>query len=103
LQSLYAQSLKKIKNVFACSKHSNFESGQSLFFSNILFFTKCKSFLLKIGKDFNILTLMIKRAKGLELMIFFLYNPFEHIWFKKVFAPKNYGFENVPLTKVVNV
>jgi hypothetical protein len=39
----------------------------------------------------RILTLMIRRAKGLEFMIFF-YDPFEHIWFKNVFDPKNYGF-----------
>jgi hypothetical protein len=34
---------------------------------------------------------MIRRAKGFELMIF-LNNPFEHIWFKSVFDPENYGF-----------
>jgi hypothetical protein len=56
--------LTQIKNVFACSKHSNLKNGQSLFFSNIFFFTKCAPFLLKIGKD---LTLMIRRAKELEL------------------------------------
>jgi len=39
----------------------------------------------------RILTLMIRRAKGLELMNFF-YNPFEHICFKIVFDLKNYGF-----------
>jgi hypothetical protein len=59
-------------------------------------------FLLKIGKDFNILTLMTRRAKGLELMIFFC-NPFEHIWFKNVFDPKPYGFENMPLIKIGHV
>jgi hypothetical protein len=32
---------------------------------------------------------MIKRAKGLEN---YFYNQFEHIWFKNVFDPKNYGF-----------
>jgi hypothetical protein len=42
-----------MKNVFACSKHSNFESGQSLFFSNIFFLNQCAPFLLKIGKDFD--------------------------------------------------
>jgi hypothetical protein len=40
---------------------------------------------------------MIRRTKGLELMIF-LNNPFQHIWFKSVFDLKNCGFENVPLT-----
>jgi hypothetical protein len=34
---------------------------------------------------------MIRRAKGLEVMICF-YNPFERIWVKIVFDPKNYGF-----------
>ncbi len=48
------KSLTQIKNVFTCSKHSNLENGQSSFFSNVFFFTKCPPFLLKIGKDFNI-------------------------------------------------
>jgi hypothetical protein len=38
----------------ACSKHSNIESEQYLYFSNIFFSTKCGPFLLKIEKDFNI-------------------------------------------------
>jgi hypothetical protein len=54
LQSLHVQSLTQIKNVFACSKHSNFESGQSLFFPNLFFSTKCAPFLVKIEEDFNI-------------------------------------------------
>jgi hypothetical protein len=37
LQSLYAQRLTQIKNVFACAKHSNLKSGQSFIFSNIIF------------------------------------------------------------------
>ncbi len=44
----YVQSLTQIKNVFPCSKHSNLKNGQ------YLFFTKCATFFLKIGKDFNI-------------------------------------------------
>jgi hypothetical protein len=40
---------------------------QTLFFSNVLFSTKCAPFLLKIGNDL-ILTLMIIREKRLELM-----------------------------------
>jgi hypothetical protein len=39
----------------------------------------------------RILILMIRKAKGLEPMIFF-YNPFEHIWLKNVFDLKNYEF-----------
>ncbi len=55
LQGLHVQSLTQIKNVFACSKHSNLENGQSLFFFKHHFFpTKCAPFSLKIGKDFNI-------------------------------------------------
>jgi hypothetical protein len=54
LQSLHAQSLTQIKNVFACSKHSILKNGQSLFFSNVFFSTKCAPFLSKIGEDFNI-------------------------------------------------
>ncbi len=47
--------LTQIKNIFACSKHSNLKNGQSLFFSTSSFiFTKCAPFLLKIGKDFNV-------------------------------------------------
>jgi hypothetical protein len=37
--------------------------GETSFFS-----TKCAPFLLKIGEDFNI---DVRRAKGLQLMIFF--------------------------------
>jgi len=50
----HSQSLTQIKNVFPCSKHSNFKDGQSLFFSNVFSYTKCAPFLLKIGEDFNI-------------------------------------------------
>ncbi len=59
-----------IKNVFACSKHSIFVFLQILFFLANVHHSCWK---LK-----RILTLMIRRAKVLELMIFF-YNPFEHI------------------------
>jgi hypothetical protein len=44
---------------------------------------------LKIGEDFNIDD---SKGKKFELMIF-LNNPFEHIWFKSAFDPKNYGFK----------
>jgi hypothetical protein len=51
----YVQSLTQIKNIFACSKHSNFKNGQSLlFFKRHLFFTKCATFKKIIGEDFNI-------------------------------------------------
>ncbi len=35
--SLHAQSLTQIKNVFACLKHSNLESGQSFFLKHHFF------------------------------------------------------------------
>jgi len=49
LQSLHVQSLTQIKNVFTCSKHSSFKSGQSFFFS-----IKRAPFLLKIQDAFKI-------------------------------------------------
>ncbi len=45
---------------------------------------------------------MIKKAKGFELMNLF-FNRFEHIWLKSAFDPKNYSFENVPLTKNIHI
>ncbi len=33
----------------------------------------------------------------------YFYNPFEHIWFKSAFDLENYGFWNIPLTKVVYI
>jgi hypothetical protein len=46
---------------------------------------------------------MIGKAKGLELMIFFIYNSFEHIWFKSVLTLKIMDFESVALTKIVHI
>jgi hypothetical protein len=54
LQSLHAQSLTQIKNVFACSNHSNLKNEKKIFFSNVFFSIKCAPFLLKIEEDFNI-------------------------------------------------
>jgi hypothetical protein len=39
-----------------------------------------------------ILTLMIKKTKGIEINEVHFYNTFEHIWFKCVFGPNNYEF-----------
>ncbi len=90
LQSLHIQSLTQIKNVFACSKHSNLESGQVLFFFQTSFFsTKCAPFFLKIKKDLNIDDYKGKRTWTDEN---YFYNPFKHIWFKSVFDLENYGF-----------
>jgi hypothetical protein len=49
-----------------------------------------------------ILTFMIRKGKRLELMKN-NYNPFEHICFTNAFDLKNYGFENVTLTKIVHI
>jgi hypothetical protein len=38
IYKVYISSLTQIKNVFACSRHSNLESGQSLFFFQTSFF-----------------------------------------------------------------
>jgi hypothetical protein len=51
------------------------------FIETSFFPTKCAPFLLKIGDDFN-----SDNYKGKN------YNQFEHIWFKHVFHPENYGF-----------
>jgi len=58
------------------------------FFQTFFFSTKCAPFLLKIGNDFN-----IDDQKGKKTWIdeFSLYKPFEHIWFKSGFEPKNCG------------
>ncbi len=48
-----------------------------------------------------ILTLMITRAKRIEIGEIHFYNTFECIWFKCVFGPKNYEFEDVTLAKII--
>ncbi len=58
------------------------------FFQMSVFSIKCASLFLKIRE---VLTLMIRKTKGLELMNFFN-NPFEHIWFKSAFDLENYEF-----------
>jgi hypothetical protein len=92
--------LTPIKNVFACSKHSNFENGQSLFFSNVVFSTKCAPFFLKIGED---LTLIIKKEKGLELMKIISITYLSTFGSKMFLTLKIMKFENVTLTKVVYI
>ncbi len=69
------------------------------FFQTSFFSTTCTPFLLKIGK---ILTLMIRRAKKLELMNFFI----THLstFDSKVFLTlKIMDSENVPLKKIVHI
>jgi hypothetical protein len=46
---------------------------------------------------------MIRKVKGFELMKNIFYNMFEHIWLKSDFDLEIMDFENVPLTKVVDV
>jgi hypothetical protein len=101
LQSLHAQSLTEIKNVFACSKHSNFKSGQSLFFSNVLFFYQMRTIHFENWRGF--LTLMIRRAKGLELMkIVFITNL--NTFGSKVFLTlKIMDFKSLALTKIIHI
>ncbi len=92
--------LKASHNFFlkiTCSKHSNIESGQLLFFSHVLFLYQMCTIPSKNCKKIS--TLMIKKEKWFELMNYFLYNWFEHIWFESVFEPKNYGFWKCALNK----
>jgi hypothetical protein len=81
-------------------KHSNFENGQSLFFSNVIFSTKCAPFLLKIGKDFNIDD---QKAKGPELMKIVFITHLNTFGSKVFLTLKIMDFENVALTKVVHI
>ncbi len=70
------------------------QSIQTLRVDNPCFF-QMSVFLPNVHHSFwkleRILTLIIRRAKGFELINFFIYNPFEHIRFKSVW-PWNYGF-----------
>jgi hypothetical protein len=100
LQSLHAQSLIQIKNVFACSKHSNLKSGHFFFFSNVIFSTKCAPFFIKFEKN---LTLMIRRTKGLELMKI-VFKTYFSIFGSNVFLTLTImDFDNVALTKVIHM
>jgi len=58
------------------------------FFQMSFFPTKCASFLLKIGEDFNI----EKNGKRTSTNEIFFYNQFKNIWFKCAFDLRNYGF-----------
>jgi len=42
---------------------------------------------------------MIKKVKGLELIILFLYSIWAHIWFKHAFNLEDYGFWKCGLNK----
>ncbi len=92
--------MTQIKNVFACSKHSNLESGQSLFISNVLFLPNMHHFKIYI---YLILTLMIRKAKGLELMKMVCITNLNTFGSKMFLTLKIMDFENVFLTKVIHV
>ncbi len=84
--------LNTILFYFACSNHSNFKNGQSLLFSMSFFLPNVHhSFLiLEI-----ILTFMIRREKGLELMNFFFITNLRTFGSKAFLTLKIMDFENV--------
>ncbi len=99
LQSLHAQSVTQIKNVFTCSKHSNLKIKQSLFLSNVFFLPNVHHSFWKLKK---ILTLMIRRAKGLELIKIVFITHLSTFNSKVPLILKIMDFENMILTKVVH-
>jgi len=100
LEILHAQKLTKIKNVFACSKHSNLKNEQSLCFFKHLFFYHVHHSFQNLER---ILTLMIRKAKGLELMkIVFIAN-LNTFGSNMLLTLKIMVFKNVALTKVVHI
>ncbi len=84
---------------FACSKHSNLKNGQC-FFSNVLFLPNVHHFFWKLTR---ILTLMIRRAKGFELVKIIFMIDLNTFGSKVLLILKIMDFENVPLTKIVHV
>jgi hypothetical protein len=70
-----------------------------LVFLNILFLTKCAPFHLKIKR---ILTLMIKKTKGLEMMKFDFITHLNTFGSKVFLSLKIMDFQNVFLIKVVH-
>jgi len=72
-----------------------------LFFSNIFFLIpNAHHSFLKLAR---ILTLMVRREKGFELMIFFYITHLSTFGSKVFLTLKIMDFENVSLTKVVHV
>jgi len=100
LQSLHAQNLTQIENVFTCSKHSNFENGQPYFFQTSFFSTKCAQFFQTLQR---ILTLMMRREKGFELMKIVFTTDLNTFGSKVLLTLKIMDFENVFLSKVIHV
>jgi hypothetical protein len=70
------------------------------FFQTLFFLSNAHHFFRKLEKIF---TLMIRRAKRLELMIFFLITDLNTFDSKMFLTLKIMDFENVPLTKLVHI
>jgi len=72
----------------------------SIFFKHFVFLPNVHHSFSKLEK---ILTLMIKKTKGLKLMNFFLKTLLSTSGSKVLLTLKNMDFENVCLTKVVHI
>ncbi len=69
-----------------------------IFFKHFFFLPNVHRSFLKLER---ILTLMSRRGKKFELMIFiFILNQFEHIWFKHVFDMKLWILKMWPYQKL---
>jgi hypothetical protein len=90
--------LTQIKNVLHVQSTQTSRVHNLSFFQTFLLKTKCTPFVLKIGK---ILTLNIKKVKGLEIMILIInLNTFGSNMF---FTLKFMDFENVVLVTIVHI
>jgi hypothetical protein len=97
MQILHLQSLTQIKNVFAYSKHSNLEWIIHVFFKRLSSLPNVHHFFFKLKK---ILTLMIRRAKGFELMKIVFITHLNTFGSKVFLTFKIMDFKNVILTKL---
>ncbi len=98
LQSLHVQNLTKNQNLFYMFKTLKLQKWTILVFFKCLYF-----FLPNVHHSFwkleRILTLMIRRAKGLELMNFFFITHLNTFGSKMFFILEIMDFQNVALTK----
>jgi len=90
---------------FACSKHLNIKSEQSIFFQTSFSSTKCAQFLLKLKR---ILTLMIRTNElffynRLELMNYFFITDLNKFGSNMLLTLKIMDSENVTLTKLIHI
>jgi len=98
LESLYAQSLTQIKKNCMFKPLKLTEWIVLIFFKHFFFLPNVHRSFLKLER---ILTLMSRRGKKIELMIFiFILNQFEHIWFKHVFDMKLWILKMWPYQKL---